>query len=98
MNKKTLGGFILVFLVFLSAATANATPSLFNTITNLNPAGYWPMHEVEAAAPGDIETNYGTLGPLGSGFYPDWANGPGNAIVHQVPGILTSSGDSDSAA
>jgi hypothetical protein len=81
-------------LVFLPAAAADASTSYFNTVTNLNPVGYWPMHEVEAAAPGDIETNYGSLGPLGTGFYPDWIAG-GKAIQHQVPGALAN--DSDTA-
>ncbi len=77
------------------AITSRAQSAYFHTVTNLNPVGYWPMHEIEPAAPGDIETNYGSLGVLGSGYYPDWASGPGNAIQHQVPGALA--GDSDTA-
>ncbi len=66
----------------------------FNAITNLNPVGYWPMHEMEPAVQGDIETNYGSLGPLGAGFYPDWVKS-GSWIQRQFPGALA--GDSDAA-
>jgi hypothetical protein len=65
-------------------------------VTNLNPVGYWPMHESVPPAAGDIETNYGSLGVLGTGFYPDWASANGNIITRQVPGALV--GDSDTAA
>ena len=78
------------------AITSRAQSTYFHAVTNLNPVGYWPMHETALAAPGDIETNYGSLGVLGTGYYPDWASGPGNAIQHQVPGALA--GDSDTAA
>lgn len=44
------------------------TTSLASAIRALNPVGYWPMHEVEAPAPGDIETNYGSLGNLANGY------------------------------
>ncbi len=58
-------------------------------ILSLNPVAYWPMHEVEAAAPGDIETNYGSLGLLGTGFYPDWENNDGQ-FAKLYPGPLAS--------
>ncbi len=80
--------------ILLWAIAGWSQSAYFHAVTNLNPVGYWPMHEVEAAAPGDIETNYGTLGVLGTGYYPDWVSG-GSAIVHQVPGALA--GDSDTA-
>jgi hypothetical protein len=73
-----------------------AQPSLyFQAVTNLHPVGYWPMHEVEAPAPGNIETNYGTLGALGNGYYNDWTTLPGaNArIIRQVPGPVVSPPD-----
>ena len=63
-----------------------------NAIVALNPAGYWPMHETAAPAPADIETNYGSLGALGTAYYADWweNNGaPGNSdIIHGYPGPL----------
>jgi len=75
---------------------AQLTSSFATTLLQFHPAGYWPMHETEAAAPGDIETNYGSLGLLGTGYYPDWANANGNIIQRQVPGALAN--DSDPAA
>ncbi|HEX3625845.1 MAG TPA: LamG-like jellyroll fold domain-containing protein [Verrucomicrobiae bacterium] len=65
---------LIVPTVFLSATVVlQAQSTISNAVTSLNPVGYWPMHEVEVAAPGDIETNYGTLGVSGTGYYPDWA-------------------------
>lgn len=66
----------------------------------LNPTVYFPMHESGPAAPGDIETNYGTLGTVADGTYADWnVNGgsPGNqTVLHGIGGALA--GDSDRAA
>jgi hypothetical protein len=61
-------------------------------VLQLNPAGYWPMHEVEAAAQGDTEINYGTLGVLGTGYYADWVTNNGN-FIRQVPGAITGNTD-----
>jgi hypothetical protein len=73
-------------------------------ILAFHPSGYWPMHEVEPPAQGDIETNYGTLGVLADGHYGDWQgpnNGttgnPGNSSVfHRLVGALA--GDTNGAA
>jgi hypothetical protein len=93
MNSKLLGTFAMASAVLLTAPAGWAQPAYFTAITNLNPVGYWPMHEVEAAAPGDIETNYGSLGQLGTGYYPDWfANAP-KGIVRGSAGALA--GDTD---
>ena len=82
----------------MGAMDARAQSSLFfQAVTNLNPVGYWPMHEIEAPAPGDIETNYGSLGLLGTGYYPDWVTGQSQiGIKRQFPGALA--GDTDTAA
>src|SRR5580658_9114413 len=63
-----------------------------NIVANLNPAGYWPMHEVEPPAPGDIETNYGSLGLLGNGYYPDYEVNSG-AFIRDMPGALANDTD-----
>jgi Concanavalin A-like lectin/glucanases superfamily/Immunoglobulin I-set domain len=60
-------------------------------ILALNPVGYWPMHEIEPAAPGDIETNYGSLGIFGAGYYVDWVSLTG--ISHNFPGALANDPD-----
>jgi hypothetical protein len=82
-------------LVLSGAAVARGQSAYFRAVTNLNPAGYWPMHEVEAPAPGNIETNYGTLGALGNGYYNDWTALPSAtaAIVRQVPGPVVNPAD-----
>lgn len=85
---------------FLGSATSVvSTLTVLPTPTNaysvnilgLKPAGYWPMHEVEAPAPGDIETNYGSLGLPGTGYYVDWQSLQG--INHGFPGALANSSD-----
>lgn len=85
---------VMVF-VMLSGTSSHAQSPYFQAVTNLNPFGYWPMHEVEAPAPGDIETNYGTAGPLANGYYGDWyAPAPASPITHNfTPGAIF--GDSD---
>lgn len=76
------------------APLAGHTQSLAysNAVMSLSPVAYWPMHETNAAAPGDIETNLGTLGNLANGYYNDWS--PGNLsgsaqIYRQFPGPFT---------
>lgn len=65
-----------------------------SAILALKPQGYWPLHEVEPAAQGDVETNLGSLGVLADGYYADWSM-PNSNITHQVAGALA--GDHDSA-
>ena len=83
----------------ISSFTSIAPPtnsSFTSAILQFKPVGYWPMHEVEASAPGDIETNYGSLGLLGTGYYPDWAS-PQNqngSMRRGAPGALANDSDS----
>lgn len=77
-------------LVSTVTGIAQLTNAYAAGILQLNPSGYWPMHEMEAPAPGDIETNYGTLGPLGTAYYSDWAADYG-AYTRQVPGAIAGS-------
>jgi hypothetical protein len=79
-------------LVFIATQLRAQSLSYSNAVTGLNAAGYWPMHESAAPAPGDIETNYGTLGTLGNAYYPDWAVNSG-AFVRQVTGPLANGAD-----
>ena len=97
MNKKLIGMLVVVpavSVLLLATTRAQAQSAYSQAITSLNPVGYWPMHEVEAGVPGDIETNYGTLGLLGTGYYPDWA-GSAVGIKRGVPGALAN--DTDTA-
>ena len=95
MKKYQLVSVAMWGIGLAAAFSASAQSAYFSAVTNLNPAGYWPMHEVAPPAPGDIETNYGTLGLLGTGYYPDWADANKNIILRQGPGALA--GDSDAA-
>jgi prepilin-type processing-associated H-X9-DG protein len=80
-------------MLWLSAAWAPAQSLTYsNAVATLNPAGFWPMHEMTAAAPGDVETNYGTLGVLGNAYYPDWATNYG-AFIRQAAGPLANGAD-----
>lgn len=89
---NTYGAVTSTVSTFISAS--QPTNAYAAGISQLNPVGYWPMHEVESPAPGDIETNYGTLGILGAAYYPDWT---GNYVsfTRQVQGALVN--DTDTA-
>ena len=78
MNKIKFGTLAMLSMTMvmmtLPFELAQAQPPYFQAITNLNPVGYWPMHDLEAPAAGDIETNYGSAGPLANGYYADWVD------------------------
>ena len=95
MTKSITNSLVAAALILSATVVARGQSAYFQAVTNLNAAGYWPMHEVEAPAPGNIETNYGTLGVLGNGYYNDWTALPGAAaaIVRQVPGPVVSPPD-----
>lgn len=99
MNKTGFTRFIftslVMVLVIFSATSSHAQSPYFQAVTNLNPVTYWPMHDVEAQSVGDIETNYGTAGPLANGYYGDWfAPAPAATLTHNItPGAIF--GDSD---
>lgn len=72
----------------------NFTNTYSTTLLGLHPNAYWPMHEVATPAPGDIETNLGSLGALGNAYYGDWDSSLNAGIIsHRTPGALA--GDSD---
>ncbi len=95
MNKVNILKAVCLGVLMAAASVKAQTATYFQTVMGLNPAGYWPMHEVEPAAPGDTETNYGSLGLWGTGYYPDWTSANANIIQRQVPGALA--GDADTA-
>jgi len=82
--------------------TSVTSSSLGSAILALNPTGYWPMHESPSTAlvQRNIETNYGTLGTLGTAFYGDWqeleqhqvANNP--FVIHSQQGAIANDSDS----
>jgi hypothetical protein len=85
----------IALVTLLGAAAVRAQSPYFQAVTNLHPAGYWPMHDVGAAAVGDVETNHGTLGSLGNGYYSDWEtnNLATTKIIHSMPGALANDSD-----
>jgi prepilin-type processing-associated H-X9-DG protein len=94
MNAKSFHTLILLATAVLLPAASGWGQSLTysNAVASLNPAGYWPMHETTAAAPGDVETNYGTLGVLGNAYYPDYQVNSG-AFIRQRSGPLANGAD-----
>jgi len=93
MKTKPFKTFALWLMIPLMVIAAKGQSLVYsNAITSLNPAGYWPMHEVEAAAQGDIETNYGSLGVLGNAYYPDYQINSG-AFIRSMPGPLGNGSD-----
>ena len=73
MKLKLLNTIAIATVILTAAVTTHAQRSqYYNEVQSLNPVGYWPMHETNAPAPGNTETNYGSLGLQGTGFYPDW--------------------------
>lgn len=89
MKTNKILGFAIGILVGAITIEGNGQSAYSNAIVSLNPVGYWPMHEVAPPANGDIETNYGTLGLLGTGYYPDWAvGGPVTSIKRGITGAI----------
>src|SRR5665213_3477784 len=87
----------LATLTVLPLPSSIANSAYATNLLALSPTIYFPMHETGPAAPGDTETNYGTLGAIENGTYADWnvKNGaPGNVVVyHQFGGALTNDPD-----
>ena len=83
-----------------SVSTFTAVTKLTNRYaTNLlqfNPAGYWPLQETNAPAPIALETNYGTLGALGTAYYAITTANQNNVQFGQS-GALSATGDNDPA-
>lgn len=100
INTPSVCAAATVIVLMLAAGIARSQQStFFNEVMSLNPAGYWPMHETNLPAvsdAGDIETNYGTLGVLGNGYYPDWEQNLGE-FSRGVAGPLSGSSGSDMA-
>ncbi len=81
----------------VASVMAVAIPPLTNNyaqqVLTCDPVGYWPLQETNAPAPGNWETNYGTLGPLGNAYY---ATTNASGVLFDQAGALA--GDTDSCA
>lgn len=85
---------------FTSVAPPGGYPFVANVLA-LNPVGYWPLQETNAPAPATLETNYGSLGALGTAYYAGTnaaAAATGGNVSFGQGGALTASGDNDTAA
>jgi hypothetical protein len=90
MNTKTLKACVSVFVALLSAAQTRADSAYFQAVTNLHPVAYWPLQETAQPPRFDVETNYGSLGPIANAYYAST-----NAVHGFAPGAIN--GDSDAA-
>ncbi|HTB85457.1 MAG TPA: LamG-like jellyroll fold domain-containing protein [Candidatus Sulfotelmatobacter sp.] len=95
MKLKLLTKIAAAAILLTSTSWSSAQSLLYsNAIVSLNPAAYWPMHDKAAPVAADIETNYGSLGALGTAYYADWSEYNGapanNEVLHQIPGALAS--------
>jgi hypothetical protein len=48
---------------------AQLTDSYATNVLAYGPVGYWPLQEISAPAPANMETNYGSLGKPGNAYY-----------------------------
>lgn len=69
MRKQQFIGLATAFLVTLTGTTARSQSAYFQAVTNLNPAVYFPLQETTQPPIADVETNYGSLGPVGDAIY-----------------------------
>ena len=92
MQKKALTGVIAVAVALIAGTSLQAQSQYFEAVTNLHPAGYWPLDETVQPPPpfaqSLVVSNSGSLGATANGFYGAWyqPSGPAwyitNNIVH----------------
>ncbi|MGH7951811.1 MAG: LamG-like jellyroll fold domain-containing protein, partial [Limisphaerales bacterium] len=58
-----------ISVVLLAATGTQAQSAYFQAMTNLNPIVYFPLQETTQPPIGDVETNLGSLGPVGDAVY-----------------------------
>ncbi|HXC36081.1 MAG TPA: LamG-like jellyroll fold domain-containing protein, partial [Candidatus Acidoferrales bacterium] len=90
MKIKSLKAFALFLTIPLMVTAAKGQSAYSNAVINLKPVAYWPLQETAQPPAADIETNYGSLGPIANGYYASDAN-----IEKGLPGAII--GDSDTA-
>jgi hypothetical protein len=95
LNQAAAIGFRLAVLsvIVIRAALpvpAKAQSAYSNAVMNLNPVAYWPLQETVQPPRADVETNYGSLGPVANAYYAST-----NAVHGFTPGAIA--GDTDPA-
>ena len=69
MKTKSFKAFVLSLMIPLMATAANGQSIYSNLVMSLNPVAYWPLQETTPPPRYDMETNYGSLGPIASIYY-----------------------------
>jgi hypothetical protein len=90
---SNIDGGVISTVSTMSAVPPSTDPYSTN-ILGLNPVGYWPLEETNAPGAANLETNYGTLGSLGTAYYAG-TNTPG--VTFGQGGALSATGDYDSS-
>jgi hypothetical protein len=82
MQKKLVMPLIIASTALLTGASAFAQSAYYKAITNLNPVVYWPLQETVQPPINDVETNYGTLGPVANAVYSStWATKGASGVI-----------------
>ena len=74
-------------MIPLMMTAARGQVNYSNVVMSLNPVAYWPLQETTPAPRYDVETNYGSFGPIANAYYAST-----NAAVENQGAIA---GDSD---
>ncbi len=69
MNTKLLKAFALSLMIPLGVTGAKGQSVYSNLVMSLNPVAYWPLQETTLPPRYDMETNYGSLGPIANVYY-----------------------------
>lgn len=89
MNGKSITLFATAAVLLLTRA-ANAQSAYSNAVINLKPVAYWPLQETVQPPAADIETNYGSLGPIANAYY---ASEGGADTVKGLVGVTVDDND-----
>ena len=90
MKTKSFKAFALFLMIPLLVTAAKGQSIYSNLVMSLNPVAYWPLQETTPAPRYDMETNYGSFGPVANAYYS--AGGASGVLATNV-GAIT--GDSD---
>lgn len=82
MQSKRLFGLLTLTAALAAAPWLYGQSAYFQAVTNLNPAGYWPLNETaQPPAPFSfslVASNSGSVGSAGNGYYGAWYQPSGN--------------------
>jgi hypothetical protein len=89
MNTKFAETFVIGLLAMITGIAAEADSAYSNAVMSLKPVAYWPLQETTPPPRYDIETNYGSFGPIANAYYAS------TNAAHGVAGAIA--GDNDTA-